>query len=67
MNRVHGPIPQKVAEHLKAYIIKKEIRPDEIEIVSKLIFRHANLSTTQRYLGRITDVEAMTWIGNLHG
>ncbi|MFO7740554.1 MAG: site-specific integrase [Desulfatiglandaceae bacterium] len=38
-----------------------------IESVSKLILRHANLSTTQRYLGRISEVEAMRWIDNLHG
>jgi integrase/recombinase XerD len=38
-----------------------------IEIVSKVILRHANLSTTQRYLGKVTDVEAMRWIDNLHG
>jgi integrase len=38
-----------------------------IEIVSKLILRHANLSTTQRYLGRISDLEALRWIDNLHG
>ena len=104
-------LPQKVAERLKAYIIKREIRPDEkifpitysaardivrkagmllgvkvsphdlrrhaatyasragktIEIVSKLILRHSNRSTTQRYLGRISDVEALRWIDNLHG
>jgi len=29
-----------------------------IEIVSKIILRHSNLSTTQRYLGTINDVEA---------
>jgi len=38
-----------------------------IEIVSKLILRHANLSTTQRYLGKISDIEAMRWIENLYG
>jgi len=38
-----------------------------IEIVSKVILRHANLSTTQRYLGKVTDLEAMRWIENLHG
>ena len=38
-----------------------------IEIVSKVIMRHAHLSTTQRYLGKVTDVEAMRWIENLHG
>jgi integrase/recombinase XerD len=38
-----------------------------IEIVSKVILRHANLSTTQRYLGTESDVEAMRWIDNLYG
>ncbi|MGD8389867.1 MAG: site-specific integrase, partial [Desulfobacteraceae bacterium] len=38
-----------------------------IEIASNLILRHANLSTTQRYLGRISDVKALRWIDNLHG
>jgi len=38
-----------------------------IEIVSKVILRHANLSTTQRYLGKVSDVEAMRWIENLYG
>jgi len=33
-----------------------------IEIVSKIILRHANLSTTQRYLGKVSDTEAMRWI-----
>jgi integrase len=37
-----------------------------IEIVSKVILRHANLSTTQRYLGKVSDVEAMRWIENLY-
>ena len=38
-----------------------------IEIVSKVILRHANLSTTQRYLGKVSDTEAMKWIENLYG
>jgi integrase len=37
-----------------------------IEIVSKVILRHAHLSTTQRYLGKVTDIEAMRWIENLY-
>ena len=36
-----------------------------IEIVSKVILRHANLST-QRYLGKVSDVEAIRWIENLY-
>ena len=38
-----------------------------IEIVSKVIMRHAHLSTTQRYLGKFIDVEAMRRIENLYG
>jgi integrase/recombinase XerD len=38
-----------------------------IEIVSKVILRHANLATTQRYLGKVSDVEAIRWIENIHG
>ena len=37
-----------------------------IEIVSKVILRHAHLATTQRYLGTVTDVEAIRWIENLY-
>jgi integrase len=38
-----------------------------LEIVSKVILRHLNLSITQIYLGKISDTEAIKWIENLHG
>jgi integrase len=38
-----------------------------LEIVSKVLLRHSNLSTPQMYLGKISDMEAMRWIDNLHG
>jgi integrase/recombinase XerD len=38
-----------------------------IEIVSKILLRHSHLSTTQRYLGKISDTEALKWIENLYG
>jgi integrase len=38
-----------------------------IEIISKVLLRHQNLSTTQRYLGKVSDTEAMRWIENLYG
>jgi integrase/recombinase XerD len=38
-----------------------------IEIVSKIILRHASPSTTQRYLGTISDIEAIRWIENIYG
>jgi len=37
-----------------------------IEIISKIILRHANLLTTQLYLGKINDTEAIRWIENLY-
>jgi integrase len=37
-----------------------------IEIVSKVILRHSNLSTTQHYLGKVTDSEAIRWVENLY-
>jgi integrase len=37
-----------------------------LEIISKIILRHTNLQTTQLYLGKISDLEAMRWIDNLH-
>jgi integrase len=37
-----------------------------IEIISKIILRHANLSTTQIYLGNISDTEALKWIETLY-
>jgi len=36
-----------------------------LEIVCKVILRHANLSTTQRYLGKVSDAEAIRWIENI--
>ena len=38
-----------------------------LEIISKVLLRHSNLSITQRYLGKISDAEAIRWIDNLHG
>ena len=38
-----------------------------IEIASKVILRHANLSTIHGYLGKISDTETTKWIENLYG
>lgn len=38
-----------------------------IEIVSKVILRHTDLSATQRYLGKVNDTEAIRWIETLYG
>ena len=36
-----------------------------LEIISKIILRHSNLSTTQLYLGKVSDTEAIRWIENI--
>ena len=56
--------PHDLRRHAAAYASRAGT---PIEIVSKLILRYANLSTTQRYLGKISDIEAMRWIENLYG
>jgi len=38
-----------------------------LEIISKVILRHQDLKTTQTYLGRVTDSEAIRWMDVLHG
>jgi integrase len=38
-----------------------------LEIVSKVILRHRDLNTTQVYLGKISDSEAIRWMDILHG
>lgn len=55
--------PHDLRRHSATYASRAGV---PIEIVSKVILRHANLSTTQRYLGTISDVEAMRWIENIH-
>ncbi|OGP93324.1 MAG: integrase [Deltaproteobacteria bacterium RBG_16_47_11] len=38
-----------------------------LEIVSKVILRHQDLKTTQAYLERVAESEAIRWIDVLHG
>jgi len=56
--------PHDLRRHAATYASRSGM---PLEIVSKVLLRHSNLSTTQRYLGKISDVEAMRWIDNLHG
>jgi len=61
-----------VGIHLRHHDLRRHAATDAsrsgvpIEIVSKVILRHSNLSTTERYLGKISDVEAMKWIDTLY-
>lgn len=56
--------PHDLRRHAATYASRAGV---PIEIVSKVILRHSDLSTTQRYLGSVSDLEAMRWIENLHG
>ena len=38
-----------------------------LEIISKVILRHQNLKTTQVYLGKVSESEAIRWMDILHG
>ena len=62
--------------------IEKKVRPHDLrrhsatyasrsgmplEVISKMILRHQSLLTTQRYLGKISDAEALHWVDRVHG
>jgi len=55
--------PHDLRRHAATYASRSGV---PIEIVSKIILRHSNLSTTERYLGKISDVEALKWIDTLY-
>jgi integrase/recombinase XerD len=55
--------PHDLRRHAATYASRSGV---PIEIISKIILRHSNLSTTERYLGKISDVEAMKWIDKLY-
>ncbi len=55
--------PHDLRRHAATYASRAGV---PIEIISKIILRHANLSTTQLYLGKISDTEALRWIENLY-
>ncbi len=56
--------PHDLRRHAATYASRSGV---PIEIISKVILRHSNLSTTQRYLGKISDDEAGKWIENIFG
>jgi len=56
--------PHDLKRHAATYASRAGV---PIEIISKIILRHSDLSTTQQYLGKVSDIEAIRWIENLHG
>ena len=55
--------PHDLRRHSATYASRSGV---PLEIISKIILRHANLSTTQMYLGKISDTEAIRWIENIY-
>ena len=55
--------PHDLRRHAAVYASRSGV---PFEIISKVILRHAHLSTTQMYLGKISDSEAMRWIENIY-
>lgn len=56
--------PHDLRRHSATYASRNGV---PLEIISKVILRHQDLKTTQVYLGRISDTEAIRWIDVLHG
>jgi integrase len=56
--------PHDLRRHAATYASRSGV---PLEIISKVILRHSDLSTTQRYLGKISDIEAIRWVENIHG
>jgi integrase len=56
--------PHDLRRHSATYASRNGI---PLEVISKVILRHQDLKTTQMYLGRISEVEALRWMDVLHG
>jgi len=55
--------PHDLRRHAATFASRSNV---PLEIISKIILRHRNLSTTQIYLGKVSDAEAIRWIENLY-
>jgi len=56
--------PHDLRRHSATYASRNGV---PLEIISKILLRHQDLKTTQVYLGRISDTEAIRWMDILHG
>jgi len=56
--------PHDLRRHSATYASRNGI---PLEVISKVILRHQDLKTTQMYLGRISEAEALRWMDVLHG
>jgi len=56
--------PHDLHRHSDTYASRNGVL---LEIISKVILRHQDLKTTQVYLGKVSDAEAIRWMDVLHG
>jgi integrase len=56
--------PQDLRRYSATYASRNGV---PLEIVSKVILRHQDLKTTQVYLGKVSEHEAIRWMDILHG
>jgi hypothetical protein len=55
------------AENAETKLLMHQGSVHLVKFSARIILRHANLSTTQGYLGKVSDTEAMQWIENIYG
>jgi integrase/recombinase XerD len=55
--------PHDLRRHSATYASRNGV---PLEIISKVILRHQDLKTTQIYLGKVSDSEAIRWMDTLH-
>jgi integrase len=56
--------PHDLRRHSATYASRNGV---PLEIISKVILRHQDLKTTQIYLGKVSEIEAIRWMDILHG
>ncbi len=55
--------PHDLRRHAATFASRSNV---PLEIISKIILRHSSLQTTEIYLGKVSDNEAIRWIENLY-
>ncbi len=56
--------PHDLRRHSATYASRNGI---PLEVISKIILRYQDLKTTQMYLGKVSEAEALRWMDVLHG
>ena len=55
--------PHDLRRHAATFASRSNV---PLEIISKVILRHSSIQTTEIYLGKVSDTEAIRWIENLY-